>query len=60
MVPRTFLGAAGIQPLLSETLYRGADPDKAAIPQNYGAGKTAASETKLRREVLPGGGSQTG
>ena len=52
-----FLGVAGTRPLLSETLGRGAERVKAAVPQKEGVGKTAASETKLRREV-PGAWSR--
>ena len=51
-VQQAFLGVAGTQPLLGETL-------KAAVPQEWGARKAAASEIKLGREVPPGAWSQT-
>ena len=58
-VHQAFLGAAGIQPLLTETLP--AEVWNGPKPQSFrrkGPGKTAASETKLRREVLPGAWSR--
>ena len=60
-VPQAFLGVTGTQPLLSETLCRGAEQAKAAVPQKWGGGlgKAAASETKFGREVLPGACSWT-
>ena len=65
-VQRVFLGAADtrpllIRPLLGETLPQRGRTNRSQ-PQSFGSkgpGKTAASEAKLGREVLPGAWSRT-
>ena len=57
-VQQAFLGAAGIRPLLGETLPQ-REQVKAVSFRSKGPGKTAAYETKLGIEVLPGTWSWT-